>query len=190
MGLIRRNKKGSDTIVQNSDKWELMNEEGQAVRADIDFTQLEVPKIAPENLKETADEVVPNGDTPKASVPSDNAKKKVSKPWIKHFDAYIIKKFLGTFFFAILVLLAIVIVFAINEKLDSLKAVYEVDEKDVDAVSAAVEELQKVWYPAMERIYKESSPQSQTEFNADTVKDAFGGAGFNFDPTPGATPKN
>ena len=79
---------------------------------------------------------------------------------------------------------------AINEKLDSLKAVYEVDEKDVDAVSAAVEELQKVWYPAMERIYKESSPQSQTEFNADTVKDAFGGAGFNFDPTPGATPKN
>lgn len=120
MGLIRRNKKGSDTIVQNSDKWELMNEGGQAVRADIDFTQLEVPKIAPENLKETADEVVPNGDTPKASVPSDNAKKKVSKPWIKHFDAYIIKKFLGTFFFAILVLLAIVIVFDINEKLDAM----------------------------------------------------------------------
>ena len=120
MGLIRRNKKGSDTIVQNSDRWELMNEEGQAVRADIDFTQLEVPKIAPENLKETADEVVPNGDTPKASVPSDNAKKKVSKPWIKHFDAYIIKKFLGTFFFAILVLLAIVIVFDINEKLDAM----------------------------------------------------------------------
>ena len=89
MGLIRRNKKGSDTIVQNSDRWELMNDGGQAVRADIDFTQLEVPKIAPENLKETADEVVPHGDAPKTSAPGDNAKKKVSKPWIKRFDAYI-----------------------------------------------------------------------------------------------------
>lgn len=79
---------------------------------------------------------------------------------------------------------------AINDKLESLKAVYEVDEKDVDAVSVAVEELQKVWYPAMERIYKESSPQSQTGPNADTMKDVFGGAGFNFDPTPGATPEN
>jgi molecular chaperone DnaK len=86
---------------------------------------------------------------------------------------------------------------AINEKLESLKAVYDVDEKDVDTISAAVEELQKVWYPVMERIYKESSPQSQNEPNADNVKDVFGGAGFNFNgfnfngfnPTPGATPK-
>mgnify|MGYP002856436067 FL=1 len=121
MGLIRRNKKGSDTIVQNSNQWELMNESGQTVRSDIDFTQIEVPKIAQENLQETADEVVPDIDNTKASAPiEDTPKKKVRKPWIKRFDAYIMKKFLGTFFFAILVLLAIVIVFDINEKLDAM----------------------------------------------------------------------
>ncbi len=60
MGLIRRNKKGSDTILQNSEKWELINESGQSVRSDIDFTQMEVPKIAPENLQETAEEMGPN----------------------------------------------------------------------------------------------------------------------------------
>lgn len=42
------------------------------------------------------------------------------KPLIKKFDLYIIKNFLGTFFFAILLLMAIVIVFDINEKLDAV----------------------------------------------------------------------
>lgn len=121
MGIIRRNKKGSDTIVQNSNQWELMNESGQTVRSDIDFTQLVMPKIAQENLQETADEVVPDIDDTKALAPVEDApKKKVGKPWIKRFDAYIMKKFLGTFLFAILVLLAIVIVFDINEKLDAM----------------------------------------------------------------------
>lgn len=121
MGLIRRNKKGSDTILQNSEKWELMNESGQSVRSDIDFTQFEVPKIAPENLQETADEVVPDEESIKAStIEEESTPKKVRKPWIKRFDAYIMKKFLGTFLFAILVLLAIVIVFDINEKLDAM----------------------------------------------------------------------
>lgn len=121
MGLIRRNKKGSDTILQNSVKWELMNESGQSVRSDIDFTQFEVPKIAPENLQETADEVVPDEESIKAStIEEESTPKKVRKPWIKRFDAYIMKKFLGTFLFAILVLLAIVIVFDINEKLDAM----------------------------------------------------------------------
>ena len=43
-------------------------------------------------------------------------------PWyyVKRFDRYIIKKFLGTFFFAILLLFAIVVVFDINEKLDAV----------------------------------------------------------------------
>lgn len=121
MGLIRRNKKGSDTILQNSEKWELMNESGQYVRSEIDFTQFEVPKIAPENLQETADEVVPDEESIKAStIEEESTPKKVRKPWIKRFDAYIMKKFLGTFLFAILVLLAIVIVFDINEKLDAM----------------------------------------------------------------------
>lgn len=121
MGIFRRNKKGSDTILQNSDKWELMNESGQTVRSDIDFTKMEVPKIAHENLQETADNMVPDqGDTTPSTPVEETPKKKIGKPWIKRFDAYIIKKFLGTFFFAILVLLAIVIVFDINEKLDAM----------------------------------------------------------------------
>ncbi len=45
-----------------------------------------------------------------------------SKKWysIKLFDLYIIKKFLGTYIFSILLLLAIVIMFDINEKLDAV----------------------------------------------------------------------
>ena len=39
---------------------------------------------------------------------------------MKRFDRYIIKHFLGTFFFAILLLFAIVVVFDINEKLDAV----------------------------------------------------------------------
>ena len=43
-------------------------------------------------------------------------------PWyyVKRFDRYIIKHFLGTFFFAILLLFAIVVMFDINEKLDAV----------------------------------------------------------------------
>ena len=51
-------------------------------------------------------------------------KKPVEKParrlWLKKFDLYIIKNFLGTYIFAILLLMAIVIVFDINEKLDAV----------------------------------------------------------------------
>ncbi len=45
-----------------------------------------------------------------------------SNKWysIKLFDLYIIKKFLGTYIFSILLLLAIVIMFDINEKLDAV----------------------------------------------------------------------
>jgi lipopolysaccharide export system permease protein len=44
------------------------------------------------------------------------------KKWhcIKQFDLYIIKKFLGTYIFSILLLLAIVVMFDINEKLDAV----------------------------------------------------------------------
>lgn len=46
----------------------------------------------------------------------------VSSKWyrIKIFDLYIIKKFLGTYCFSILLLLAIVVMFDINEKLDAV----------------------------------------------------------------------
>ncbi len=125
MAITRRFKKGSDSILRNSDKpWSMVDEGTQAVRSDYDFTQLEIPKIKAENLQETVDLVVPPEATP--SVPNtkipvgDTNSKKMRKPWLKRFDAYIMKKFLGTFVFAILLLLAIVVMFDINEKLDAM----------------------------------------------------------------------
>ncbi len=45
---------------------------------------------------------------------------------LKKLDAYILKKFLGTYFFAIILILAIVVMFDVNEKLDGfLKAPFE-----------------------------------------------------------------
>lgn len=122
MGLVRRYKKGSDSIVQNSkSQWELMDESAQASRSEYDFTQFEIPQVAPENLQETSELVVPlESEEPTKPIQEAPEKKKLRKPWIKRFDAYIMKKFLGTFLFAILVLLAIVIVFDINEKLDAM----------------------------------------------------------------------
>ena len=46
--------------------------------------------------------------------------KPISKPWVKKFDLYIVKNFLGTYLFAILLLMAIVIIFDVNEKLDAV----------------------------------------------------------------------
>ena len=46
--------------------------------------------------------------------------KPARKPLVKMFDRYIIRKFLGTYIFSILLLLAIVIMFDINEKLDAM----------------------------------------------------------------------
>lgn len=120
MGLIRRNKKGSDSIVQNSQQWLFENDGTQASRSDYDFTQMVIPPIPQENLQESDTEVTSIPEIP--SVPAEEPKdeKKLRKPWLKRFDAYIIKKFLGTFVFAILLLLAIVVMFDINEKLDAM----------------------------------------------------------------------
>ena len=43
---------------------------------------------------------------------------KSEKPWLTRIDTYIIGKFLGTFFFSIVMILAIVVVFDYNEKFD------------------------------------------------------------------------
>ena len=124
MGITRRFKKGSDSLLQNTDKqWELINEGTSSVRSDYDFTQMEIPKLQAEDLQETADLIPPMAAPPTVNdkpVTDDKERNKARKPWIKHFDAYIMKKFLGTFVFAILLLLAIVIVFDINEKLDAM----------------------------------------------------------------------
>ncbi len=121
MGITRRFKKGSDSILQNSDKqWEMVNEGTSSVRSDYDFTQIEIPKVDSQNLQEsdTLVEVPPVPSSTRVDQPQ--SENKIGKRWIKHFDAYIIKKFLGTFFFAILLLLAIVVMFDINEKLDAM----------------------------------------------------------------------
>lgn len=46
--------------------------------------------------------------------------KPLKKAMIKRFDVFIIKNFLGTYFFAILLLMAVVIMFDCNEKLDAV----------------------------------------------------------------------
>ena len=121
MAINRRFKKGSDSILQNSDKWNLIDESTQSVRSEYDFTQMEIPKLQAEDLQEEATLVnAPLEDTPTTKPTNDKPKEPMRKPWIKHFDAYIMKKFLGTFVFAILLLLAIVVMFDINEKLDAM----------------------------------------------------------------------
>ena len=54
------------------------------------------------------------------AVEVDSDVKHERKPLVKMFDRYIIRKFLGTYVFAILLLLAIVVMFDINEKLDAM----------------------------------------------------------------------
>lgn len=120
MGLIRRNKKGSDSIVQNSQQWLFENDGTQASRSDYDFTQMVIPPIPQENLQESDTEVTSIPEIPSVPAKEPKDEKKLRKPWLKRFDAYIIKKFLGTFVFAILLLLAIVVMFDINEKLDAM----------------------------------------------------------------------
>ena len=50
MGLIRRNKKGSDSIIQNTDKWEMVNEGVNSTRSDIDFTKIDIPQADSHNM--------------------------------------------------------------------------------------------------------------------------------------------
>ncbi len=121
MAINRRFKKGSDSILQNSDKWNLIDESTKSVRSEYDFTQMEIPKLQAEDLQEEATLLnAPLEDTPTTKPTNDKPKEPIRKPWIKHFDAYIMKKFLGTFVLAILLLLAIVVMFDINEKLDAM----------------------------------------------------------------------
>lgn len=62
------------------------------------------------------------GNSKSVKTESNNTDKKASakKVWVKTFDLYIIRKFLGSYIFSILLLLAIVVMFDINEKLDAM----------------------------------------------------------------------
>lgn len=66
--------------------------------------------------KSTADNVATGAEPTVAT----SKPKKPRKPLIKTFDLYIIRKFLGSYIFSILLLLAIVVMFDINEKLDAM----------------------------------------------------------------------
>lgn len=52
-------------------------------------------------------------------IPTKKDKRRVHRPWVGLVDWYIIKTFLGTYFFAILLILSVSIVFDINEKIDA-----------------------------------------------------------------------
>lgn len=47
-------------------------------------------------------------------------RQRIRRPLVKVFDIYIIRKFLGSYIFSILLLLAIVVMFDVNEKLDAV----------------------------------------------------------------------
>lgn len=55
-----------------------------------------------------------------ATTPAAIKERKPHKRLVKHLDTFIIKQFLGTFFFIIILVMAIVIMFDINEKLDAM----------------------------------------------------------------------
>lgn len=65
----------------------------------------------------------PQPSTPSAPVRSEagdaSRTSRVHRPWLGQIDRYIIRTFLGTYFFSILLILSIAIVFDINEKIDA-----------------------------------------------------------------------
>ena len=78
----------------------------------------ELKDIELQEISETSEISEPS----EVSEPSEKEDAIQRRPWyyVKRFDRYIIKHFLGTFFFAILLLFAIVVMFDINEKLDAV----------------------------------------------------------------------
>ena len=83
-------------------------------------TRQPLPEVSensePSEISESS-EISEPSEPSKASEPS---RKRYPWYYVKRFDRYIIKNFLGTFFFAILLLFAIVVMFDINEKLDAV----------------------------------------------------------------------
>lgn len=66
---------------------------------------------------------LPKGKLPKVKVPESEKvqpflKRIFQKKWLKRLDRYIIVKFLGTYFFAIALIISIAVVFDVNENID------------------------------------------------------------------------
>ena len=72
---------------------------------------------------------------------------------------------------------------AVNEKLENLRAMIQAD--NIDAVETAKKDLETVWFPIAEEIYKSQAPESGE--NATDTSNMFGGgnpfAGGGFDPS-------
>ena len=72
---------------------------------------------------------------------------------------------------------------AVNEKLENLRAM--IKSENIDAVEAAKKDLEAVWFPIAEEIYKSQAAEGG-ENGADTSNTFSGGnpfAGGNFDPS-------
>ena len=106
------------------------------IQSTEEMSVFDVPQITEEGIDIVIDDtIIPNSNieqTVNQDAPSDttdNNKPKAEKTplkdkvfrflRLKKLDQYILKKFLGTYFFAILLFLAIVVMFDINEKLDA-----------------------------------------------------------------------
>ncbi|MBQ5723241.1 MAG: LptF/LptG family permease, partial [Muribaculaceae bacterium] len=105
-----------------------------AIQSTEETSVIDVPQITEDGIV-IDDTIIPNSNieqTVNQDAPSDttdNNKPNVEKTplkdkvfrflRLKKLDQYILKKFLGTYFFAILLFLAIVVMFDINEKLDA-----------------------------------------------------------------------
>ena len=78
--------------------------------------------VETQNLASPTDAVQSVDSVESAPPVESSAPSRKRYPWyhVKRIDRYIIKHFLGTFFFAILLLFAIVVMFDINEKLDAV----------------------------------------------------------------------
>lgn len=69
---------------------------------------------------------------------------------------------------------------AVNEKIESLRAMIQTD--NLDAVETAKKDLEAVWFPIAEEIYKSQTPGNGTA-NAEDLKNMFGfGGGANGNP--------
>ena len=93
-----------------------------ATATDGNVSSADDTQVAPADVTSTG------GDDAQVSADADemvvmepeSAKKPAKRPLVKRFDWYIMRNFLGTYIFAILLLFAIVIMFDINEKLDAV----------------------------------------------------------------------
>ena len=75
-----------------------------------------------------------------------NSAEKGRKPYIGRIDRYIIKKFLGTYFFSIALIMAIATIFDFNERIDKVNEELSVEQKKLDDSNKFMETFDKEKY--------------------------------------------